>query len=144
MRTHLEAYLFITPRNAKHLKTQVSSIICSNPSERDVRTLFRKAGKKLSNLQFENAKHSLQIQKQTKIISDYNAKKQKKLLIDSNKQFTGIEEVIEVQARADRLQTEWERIDRQREAREQSNLLVESEMQAVTNARHCAKTRPIT
>ena len=114
------------------------TIFYSNPSERDVQILFTKAGKTLSSLQFENAQQSLQNQKQSKIISNCHVKKRKRFVIDLNTQFAVIEEVIRAQARAERTEADWNRMDREKEAREQSKLL--GRMQAFMTEWHVIDT----
>ena len=119
----------MTPANVKHLQTQVTTILRSNPSERTIRLLFAKTGKTLASLTFQNTEQGLRLAKQAKVVDEYRAKKRRKITVDPNDQFVGIEQIIAAQAEVEQRQAAWEQQDRAKDAREQAELMARKGME---------------
>ena len=119
-----------TPTNTKQLQAQVTTILRGNHDDRTIRLLFAKAGKTMTTLQFENAKQGLLLAKQNKLVEEQRVSKRRRVAIDANDTFADIESIIAAQQQLEAQKARWEHLDRLKEARDSSNLLIQAGMEA--------------
>ena len=111
----------VPPMNSRHLRAQINALSQSDRLSRSTRLLFSKTTKTLGALEFAQTNQTLEIQKQSKVIEDYNAKKRRKVTVDSNETFASIGQIIEAQRKIEANEARWNAIDRASEARKQAD-----------------------
>ena len=119
-----------TPCNAKQLQLQANIILRQKCDSRTVRLLFAKTSKAFASLQFKTVEQGLQLANQAKIIEEHHVKKRKKIAIDTNKQFAGIEQIIAAQTKVAAQQEEWNGVNRAKGARQQADMVEQAGMEA--------------
>ena len=90
--------LLNTPQNKRQLIEAQASLLEQADLPRDVRHLFNKTAKAFGQLHVDRALHVQQINAQTAKLEELDVKKKKKVPIDANELFAGIEQIKGAQA----------------------------------------------
>jgi hypothetical protein len=106
----------------------IHSISSKEAISRPVRTLLWKATKGFDKLHSANAQGSLQLAAQARKITELANKKKKKVAINYNKVFANIATIKAAQEEQERVQAEWNRRDKVKEARRTANVMIANQV----------------
>jgi hypothetical protein len=92
-RPNSSSSLLRTPQNKRQLLDSQMALIKEQNLSRSVRTLFDKTAKAFRQLHYEKAHNLQQLNAQASRLEDLNTKKKKKVPIDANELFAGVEKI---------------------------------------------------
>ena len=103
---------------------------------RDGRVLVRKVAKAFDQFTFESAQKTLQLATISTKLKEKSVTKRTRVRVDSNTTFASIKEIKEAQDRAAKLQEEWDRRDRAKEAQLASEAIMKMNFQSLCSEWH--------
>jgi hypothetical protein len=120
-----------TPKSGRHLQAQALHIFHNTPIERGTRTMISKAAKAIDQLTVRATQQSIEIDQLRSITQNKTTTKRVRVNQDSNKAFSSIVEIKKAQDRAVELQADWDRIDRIKEAQDNSEALEKTDFKSL-------------